>query len=46
MARVRSTARIDRDGDETKATKIVPISEAMRRSRLATSEDIPAAEAE
>jgi hypothetical protein len=45
MARVRSTARIDREGDETEATETVPISEAMRRSGLATSEDIPAAEA-
>jgi hypothetical protein len=32
MARVRSTARVERDGDETEATEIVPISEAMRRS--------------
>jgi hypothetical protein len=46
MARVRSTARVDREGDETEATKTVPISEAMKRSGLATPEDIPAAEAE
>jgi hypothetical protein len=32
MARVRSTARAERDGDETEATETVPISEAMRRS--------------
>jgi hypothetical protein len=46
MARVRSTARVDREGDETEATETVPISEAMRRSGLVTSEDAPAAEAE
>jgi hypothetical protein len=45
MARLRSTARIDREGDETEATETVPISEAMRRSGLITSEDIPVAEA-
>jgi hypothetical protein len=37
MARVCSTARVEREGDETEATETVPISEAMRRSRLATS---------
>jgi hypothetical protein len=46
MARVRSTARVDREGDETEATVTVPISEAMKRSGLVTPEDIPAAEAE
>jgi hypothetical protein len=46
MARVRSTARVDREGDETEATETVPISEAMKRSGLVTPEDIPAAEAE
>jgi hypothetical protein len=45
MARVRSTARVERDGDETEAIETVPISEAMRRSRLVSSEDTPAAEA-
>ena len=45
MARVRSTARVDREGDETEATETVPISEAMRRSGLVSSEDTPAAEA-
>jgi hypothetical protein len=45
MARVRSTARVEREGDETEATETVPISEAMRRSGLVTSEDTPAAEA-
>jgi hypothetical protein len=46
MARVCSTARVDREGDETEATETVPISEAMKRSGLVTSEDAPAAEAE
>jgi hypothetical protein len=45
MARVRSTARVEREGDETEATETVPISEAMRRSGLATSGDTSAAEA-
>jgi hypothetical protein len=44
MARVRSTARVDREGDETEAADTVPISEAMKRSRLVTPEDMPAAE--
>jgi hypothetical protein len=46
MARVRSTARVDREEDETEATETVPISEAMKRSELVTSQDVPAAEAE
>jgi hypothetical protein len=29
MARVLSTTRVDREGDETKAVETVPISEAM-----------------
>jgi hypothetical protein len=45
MARVCSTARVEREGDETEATETVLISEAMRRSGLVTSEDTPAAEA-
>jgi hypothetical protein len=45
MARLRSTARIEREGDEAGATETVPISEAMRRSGLVSSEDTPAAEA-
>jgi hypothetical protein len=45
MARVRSTARVNREGDETEATETVPISEAMKRSGLVTLEDAPAAEA-
>jgi hypothetical protein len=44
MARVRSTARVDCEGDESEATETVPISEAMKRSGLVTPEDIPAAE--
>jgi hypothetical protein len=46
MARVRSTARVGNEGDETEATETVPISEAMKRSWLVTSEDAPVAEAE
>jgi hypothetical protein len=46
MARVCSTARVDREGDETEATETVPISEAMKRSGLVTPEDIPAAKTE
>ena len=45
MAKVRSTARVERDGDEAEAAETVPISEAMRRSGLVTAEDTPAAEA-
>jgi hypothetical protein len=46
MARVRSTPRVNREGDETEATDIVPISEAMKRSGLVTPEDILAVETE
>ena len=45
MARVRSTARVERDGDEAEAAETVPIFEAMKRSGLVTAEDTPAAEA-
>src|SRR5687767_4108454 len=45
MARIRSTARVERDGDETEVVETVPISEAMKRSGLVPSEDTPAAEA-
>jgi hypothetical protein len=45
MATIRSTARVERDGDETEAVETVPISEAMRRSGLVPSEDTPAVEA-
>jgi hypothetical protein len=44
MARLRSTARVDREGDETEAADTVPISEAMKRAGLVTPEDMPAAE--
>jgi hypothetical protein len=51
MARVRSTARVTHDGEETEATEMAPISEVMRQSGLvvtegATDEGAPAAEAE
>jgi hypothetical protein len=46
MARVRSTARVEREGGEAEGAETVPISEAMRRSRLVTSEGIPTAETE
>jgi hypothetical protein len=45
MARIRSTSRVERDGDETESVETVPISEAMRRSGLVPSEDTLAAEA-
>jgi hypothetical protein len=51
MARVRSTSRVTRDGEEAKATKTAPISEVMKRSGLivtesACDEEAPTAEAE
>jgi hypothetical protein len=51
MARVRSTARVTRDGEEAEAAETAPISEVMKRSGLVVSEDVsdegaPAAEAE
>src|SRR6187455_3084591 len=46
MARVRSTARVEREGDETEASETVPISEAMQRSGLVTSERAPIDDAE
>jgi hypothetical protein len=51
MARVRSTARVTRDGEETEAAETAPISEVMRQSYLvvserASNEGAPAAEAE
>jgi hypothetical protein len=45
MARLRSIARIEREGDESEATETVSIFEAMRRSGLAISGDISASEA-
>jgi hypothetical protein len=38
MARVRSTARVSREGDETNVTETAPISEVMRQSGLVVSE--------
>jgi hypothetical protein len=51
MARVRSTVRVTRDGEEAEATETAPISEVMRQSRLvvtegATDEGAPTAGAE
>jgi hypothetical protein len=46
MARVRSTSRVTRDGEESEGAEIAPISEVMKRSGLVVSEDAPAAEAE
>jgi hypothetical protein len=39
MARVRSTARVTRDGEEAKATETAPISKVMRQSRLVVLEE-------
>jgi hypothetical protein len=51
MARVRSTARVTRDGEETKFAETTPISEVMRRSGLVATQGVsdeggPATEAE
>jgi hypothetical protein len=51
MARVRSTARVTRDGEEAKAAETAPISKVTRQSRLvviegASEEGALAAEAE
>jgi hypothetical protein len=46
MARVRSTARVTRDGEEAEGAETAPISKVMQRSGLVASEDAPAAEAE
>ena len=46
MARVCSTARVEREGGEAEGSETVPISEAMQRSGLVTSEEIPTIEAE
>src|SRR5688572_13628206 len=46
MARVRSTARVEREGGEAEGSETIPISEAMHRSGLVTSEKIPSADAE
>jgi hypothetical protein len=51
MARVRSTARVTRDGEEAEAAETTPISEVMKQSRLVVTEgtvdeDVHTAEAE
>jgi hypothetical protein len=51
MARVRSTARVTSEGEETKVTETAPISKVMRQSGLVVTKGsidkgIPAAEAE
>jgi hypothetical protein len=46
MARVRSTDRVTRDGEEAEGAETAPISEMMKRSGLVASEDAPTAEAE
>jgi hypothetical protein len=51
MARVRSTARVTRDGEEAEAAETALISEVMKRSGLVAPEDVsdegaPVAEAE
>jgi hypothetical protein len=51
MARVRSTARVSREGEEAEVTETTPISEVMERSSLvvtegAIDEGAPDAEAE
>jgi hypothetical protein len=51
MARVRSTARVGREGDEAEAAETTPISKVMKRSGLVVPEEtsdegVPAAEAE
>jgi hypothetical protein len=45
MARVRSTARVSREGDEAEVTETAPISEVMRQSGLVVSEDATAEDA-
>jgi hypothetical protein len=51
MARVRSTARVSREGEETEVTETTPISKVMKQSGLVvtegtTDEGTPIAEAE
>jgi hypothetical protein len=42
MARVRSTARVSHEGEETETTETAPISEVMKRSGLDVSEEVAA----
>jgi hypothetical protein len=46
MAKVCSTGRVTRDGEEAEGTETAPISEVMRRSGLVASEEAPATETE
>ena len=46
MARVRSTARVTRDGEEAEGAETAPIFEVMKRSGLVASEETPATETE
>jgi hypothetical protein len=46
MARVCSTARVTRDGEEAEGAETAPISKVMKRSALEASEEAPATEAE
>jgi hypothetical protein len=39
MARVRSTARVSREGEETEATETAPILEVMKRSGLVVADE-------
>jgi hypothetical protein len=39
MARVRFTARVTREGEETEATETAPISEVMKQSGLVVTEE-------
>jgi hypothetical protein len=39
MARVRLTATVSREGDETEATEMAPISEVMKRSGLVVADE-------
>jgi hypothetical protein len=40
MAKVRSTARVTREGEEAEATETAPVSEVMRQSRLVVTEEV------
>jgi hypothetical protein len=46
MVRVRSTARVTRDGEEAEGAETAPIYEVMKRSGMVVSEEAPATEAE
>ena len=39
MARVRSIARVSREGDKTEAAETAPISEVMKRSGLVVADE-------